>query len=377
MQRGQVYRVGKCWLLRWREPVLMDGKHVKKLMTRKIATYGDQYRSKADVQPLADAFLAPLNARMVRAESTQEVAAFLEQVYLPHSTETLKPSTARGYLDMFRLVQPHLNGIQLREVRTPDIEKILNGIAATPKADGTSRSKASLKHAKAFLSGAFRYAKRTGAINENPVHDTVVPKGAPPRETHAYTLDEIHAMLAVLQEPARTAVLVAALTGLRLSEIKGLKWEDFTGDELRVARSVWNGVLSETKTQSSHAAVPLLPIVKRALQEHRKRTPDGFIFQGGTGEPMRLENTVRRDIRPALLKAGLEWHGWHAFRRGLATNLYALGATDRTAQAILRHANVATTMAYYVKPVASESVAAMRKLETAFAKSGARRAKLA
>jgi len=31
------------------------------------------------------------------------------------------------------------------------------------------------------------------------------------------------------------------------------------------------------------------------------------------------------------------WHGWHAFRRGLATNLHALGVDDKTIQAILRH----------------------------------------
>lgn len=31
------------------------------------------------------------------------------------------------------------------------------------------------------------------------------------------------------------------------------------------------------------------------------------------------------------------WHGWHAFRRGLATNLYGLGVADKTIQAILRH----------------------------------------
>jgi integrase len=45
-----------------------------------------------------------------------------------------------------------------------------------------------------------------------------------------------------------------------------------------------------------------------------------------------------------------EWHGWPAFRRELGSNLYALGVPDKIFQRILRHANVSTTLAYYVKP---------------------------
>ena len=59
-------------------------------------------------------------------------------------------------------------------------------------------------------------------------------------------------------------------------------------------------------------------------------------------------NVLNRTILPVLRKAGIEWHGWHAFRRGLATNLYRLGVADKTIQAILRHANVGTTMNIYV-----------------------------
>jgi integrase len=47
-----------------------------------------------------------------------------------------------------------------------------------------------------------------------------------------------------------------------------------------------------------------------------------------------------------------EWHGWHACRRGLGSNLYRLGAPDKVIQLILRHANVATTLAYTSSRVA-------------------------
>jgi len=59
----------------------------------------------------------------------------------------------------------------------------------------------------------------------------------------------------------------------------------------------------------------------------------------------------------------MEWHGWHAFRRGLATNLNRLGVPAKTIQSILRQSNVNTTLAYYVKTSPTDSVAAMALLE--------------
>ena len=185
-------------------------------------------------------------------------------------------------------------------------------------------------------------------------------------------------MLDVLDEPARTLVLVAALTGLGSAELKGLRWEDFTGDELNVSRNVWMGHITETKTLARNAPVPVIDLVKEALEEQRARTGGvGFIFPARNGKPLRLENLLRRDMRPAFDEAKIKWHGWHAFRRGLATNLSGLGVEDKTIQAILRHSNVSTTRDYYIRPVAAKSVAAMRKMENAFTKSGARLAKLA
>ena len=59
-----------------------------------------------------------------------------------------------------------------------------------------------------------------------------------------------------------------------------------------------------------------------------------------------------------------EWHGWHAFRRGLVTNLHDLGGPDKTIQAILKHANVQVTQNSYIKTLDSQSIAAMKSLES-------------
>jgi integrase len=365
MQTGTIRRVGNIWMLRYYEPVLHDGRIVKRAKAKKLDDYSDKYKSEHDVRPLADLILAPINAQRAQAESTQKLATFLEHVYLPYIETTKKPSTVRSYWDMFRLVKPYVPDAELSAIRTSTVDRLIQAVASSkPRAHTT------LRNVKSFLSGAFRYAKRTDAISENPVRDSVVPKGKPRGATPAITLEQIQKFLTLLPEPAKTIVLVAAMTGLRKCEVMGLQWSDVDGDELHVNRSVYRSQVTDTKTQASRAPVPLLPIVKKALEAHRKRsTASPYIFCGPKfGKPLHLENVVNRDIKPALEEAGVSWQGWHAFRRGVGTNLHALGADDLTISHILRHGNVGVTQSFYERPVSASSHKAMRRLEKAFKK---------
>jgi integrase len=64
-----------------------------------------------------------------------------------------------------------------------------------------------------------------------------------------------------------------------------------------------------------------------------------------------------------------KWRGWHAARRGLGSNLYALGVPEKVIQQILRHANVATTNTYYTKTASDQVTSAMEKLQQALPES--------
>ena len=61
--------------------------------------------------------------------------------------------------------------------------------------------------------------------------------------------------------------------------------------------------------------------------------------------PLDLDDPTRREIPPFV-----KFHGWHAFRRGLGTGLYEIAMRDIDIQALLHHADVSTTKAYYIKP---------------------------
>jgi integrase len=260
------------------------------------------------------------------------------------------------------LIKPHLGDVQLRSFGPVEAEQLLHDFTSKKL-----RAHTQIKNMKNFLSGTFRYAVRIGLIRFNPMREVMLPRtGKPTQDTAAYSLNEVHAMLKELPEPVRTAVLVAALTGLRHSEIRGLRWDDFTGTELRVRRAVWASHINETKTPASAAPVPVLPVLRKALEAHRKRSLGEFIFSGGTGRPLVLMNVTRRTIIPTLAKKKIAWHGWHGFRRGLASNLNELGVDDSVIRAILRHASVSVTQKHYIKTTSPQAEAAMKKLAKAF-----------
>jgi len=386
-QRGYIFHKGNSWFLRYCDDVLQpDGTIKRKLVCKKLPVeYGGAYRTKASVKPFAQELLAPVNSGLLNPQSTMLVTDFVERVYFPeHVSKKLRPATLKQYRDVWENhLKNRLGKLTLRSFRTVHGETMLAQIAAQ-----TGLGRSSLRHIKAFLSGAFKQAKRLGILDGiNPVQDVSIPQAPEPEDTYAYSLSEIKAMLAILKEPARTVVLCAALAGFRKSELRGLTWEDFDGKELSVRRSVWNSTISEPKTKRSKAPVPVVKQLADALETLRQRMGKlavGPIFQAGNGKPLNLDNLARRVIVPALSpcavcrkqesehkpeghvfqrdKALPEWHGWHAFRRGLATNLHALGVDDKTIQAILRHSNVGLTMNVYVKSVAQSQVNAMDAL---------------
>ena len=194
-------------------------------------------------------------------------------------------------------------------------------------------------------------------------------------ETKPYSLEEIAAMLKVLSEPSATAVATAAFTGLRLGELRGLTWESYelAQDEeslgwLNVTQSVWRTTVGDPKTAKSKAPVPVIPQLAQKLDGHRKGCGNpvtGPIFANSVGRPLDLNGCYQREMRDVLKRAGLSWHGWHGFRRGLASNLNRLGVDDSVIQRILRHSTVATTQNHYIKTSSPDAVAAMRQFSEA------------
>jgi integrase len=318
---------------------------------------------------MAQDFLRPFNDASSEHQPTSRLGEFVEKIYLPYVKDHKRPSTYKGYKDMW---EDHLKvrcgDWWLRDARTVDLQRLLDEVA---REDGLNKT--TLKHIKHLLSGIYKFALQQGLFEQaNPATATSIPDAPAANETYAYSLEEITRMAAVLPEPAATVVLTAAFSGLRRGEIRGMKWENLERGEplafYRVSQSIWNGIATEPKTKKSKAPVPFIGILAVKLEAHRAacgNPTSGPMFANTLGKPLDLDGLYQRHMKEIFQAAGIEWHGWHAFRRGLATNLHRLGVDDKTIQAILRHSNVAVTQACYIKTVSADAVAAMQQLEAA------------
>lgn len=385
-QNGTIIRIGDRWYVRYWERRNIGEAVQRKRVTHQlgpVVTRGK--RPPADIENEAGRHMATVNSGLVCAERIVTIRDFVERVYLPWIDEHKRPSTAKGYRDIWEdHLQPLCQQVWLKDTRTYHVQGWLNQIGA----DKLSRN--TLKHVKSVISGIFTLAKQQDYFQaENPARDTAVnPRAVEPQETYAYTLEEIQSILALLPEPAATAFAVAAIMGLRHGEIQGLIWENHRDGELYVSRSIWNGRISEPKTRKGRAPVPIIRQVAERLEMHRLRSANplaGPIFANSVGKPLSLGSVVNRVILPSLNRCETcgktqsehqkaehiykrdsrvpEWKGWHAARRGLGSNLYRLGVPDIVIQRILRHANVSTTATYYIKTAAGDVRDAMAMLE--------------
>jgi integrase len=266
-QRGYVLRKGSFWYLRYYDiEIQADGtlKNVQKC--DQLVEFGGDYRSKSSVRVLADEHLAPLNNGTLSPASTMTLNQFIEQRYLPYIQSEREPSTYAGYKNAFHLHIKKRGNIPLRDVRTLEIDQMLKDIVSE-----FDTAKTTIQHDKQFLSGVFRHAKRKGVINtENPVRDAELPKCKESEDTHAYSLEDELTMLSILPEPAATVVALAAFTGMREGELRGMRWESYTGEEIRVAKSVWRMHVKGPKTKASKAPVPVIAQLAAKLEEYRE-----------------------------------------------------------------------------------------------------------
>jgi len=403
-QTGHVYRSGQHWVVRYRENLVENGKLVRRHMARKVDVVLPEHqrlkRAPAVVLEKAQAMLAPLNSGKYDPQATQTLVEYVEQKYFPDHENLIRKSTLAGYKRRWKFLKPYCGSIRLRDFRTVDGQRILNEIARqNPALLGST-----LQHLKSLLSAFFTYAIGLGildgevtisgtrkTVTGNPMRGVRIPNAPEGEETYAYSLEEITQIMMRLPQPAYTIVACAAFTGLRRSELAGLQWQDYTGTEISVTRSVWEGRVDKPKTRKSKAPVPCIPVLTKILDAYRERSGNpasGVMFASQKGTPLNLNNVLNRMILPELnvcihcRKAEVDhrredehkyernperpqWHGWHSFRRGLGTTLHRLRVDDLTIQRILRHSNVAVTQACYIKSLPAESVAAMNLLEEA------------
>ena len=153
------------------------------------------------------------------------------------------------------------------------------------------------------------------------------------------TPDEIRAIVAHLEGVRRPLLLTAIFTGLRASELRGLRWADI---DLRRAvlhvrqRADRYQQIGRPKSEAGERTVPLPPLLVNTLREWKIACPKGakdLAFANQRGNPHTLADIVRRSLHPAQITAGVVDEKGRAKYGGLHTlrHFYASWCINRRA----------------------------------------------
>jgi integrase len=171
------------------------------------------------------------------------------------------------------------------------------------------------------------------------------------------------------RELASTLLTLGSYTSLSKSGLAGLDWEGFDPVEkvLYVRRSRVEGKEGHTKTKARVRKQPLNGVSVQQLLHYKNKTlGTGLIFCGITGafdrRPLNFKY-FEKLLKAALQKETVPWHGWHAFRRAFATNLYHKDVKEVTVQSLMGHKKGSTiTREHYIQPQDDSAKAAVTLL---------------
>ncbi len=364
MQQGSIIQATRkqgpdVWQFRWSE----KDRNGRRIYRKRVIGTVRQYPDAQAARDATSALLSHINAGSsdngACKITIEQICEHFEQRELRsgdsfRSFATVK--TYRGYIRKW--IKPRWGSLYLDEIKAVEVEAWLRRL---------SLARSSRAKIRSILSILFNHACRYELFDRNPVR--FVRQGAKRRRApDVLTAAEIKELVDHLLLRERTLVLLAVSTGLRQSELFGIKWRDvdFQRGELSVVRSIVFGVVGRCKTESSQKPVPLHPLLGEALltwRETRRFTGCGdWVFASRLQKGRRPywgAAILRKYIRPVAESLNIQKRiGWHTFRHTYSTLLRSVGAEFKVMQELMRHSTLRTTMDVYTQAVAPAKHAA-------------------
>ena len=210
-----------------------------------------------------------------------------------------------------------------------------------------------------LIRSTLRHAKEAGFLETLPEFPRLPKPGATIQ--HVLTSEDVTRILLATPAPHRLALEIAAYTGLRAGEVRGLKWADVDLERgiIVVRRSRSYGI--EAAPKSGHErVVPIHPRLLALFSNSAKRPKQAYVTGPSDGEPWG-QNAVRQAFRGACKRIGLEGFRLHDLRHAFVTELFRSGASAPVVQKLAGHQHLTTTQRY-AHTVLPDLTAAVLKL---------------
>jgi integrase len=323
---------------------------------RRKVVYGE---TRAEVNKRRTEILHNLNRGIPVQTTSTRLSVFLEE-WLASIKPNVRPKTYSNYA---MVVREHLTPTLGRFTVDKLSQRHVQELMSAKQRDGLSIR--TVLYIRSILRAALNAAMKWDLVARN-VATLVDPPQAPRYEP--VTLDEPKArqlLAAVTGDHLEALYVVSLLLGLRQAESFGLQWRDvdLEASTLTVRKQLQRidgqPTFTEPKTSRSKRMIALSPSIAAALKRHRTRQVEERLSAGGRwqaqwdlvfcdthGSPLYATH-VRTHLQGALKRAGLDEMRWHDLRHSAASMPAARGVHPTTAQAILGHATISTTLGVY------------------------------
>lgn len=347
------------WTIHWDEPRAADGKRRQ----RNKSIKGTKREAEAELRKI----LASLDSGSYITPSKKAVGDLLSLWLDNYAAINTRARTSEGYrMICDKHLIPHLGGIVLAQLQPAHVQSYYSVALKEGRSDGKGGLSArTLKHHHRVLSEALEWGIKQGLLARN-ICKQVTPPRPIPQDMQVLTEYEVEKLLEVARPTQYYHLIHLALyTGMRRSEVLGLRWKD--ADMVLAAVRVTQGlhrlanqetVFTEPKTPKSRRSVALSPAAVLDLRHHYQEqkgirdalgvsiTDDDLVFANPDGSPL-SPSTVSHAFADLCKKAGIEGIRLHDLRHTHATLLMKRGTKPKVVQERLGHSSISVTMDIY------------------------------
>jgi len=258
------------------------------------------------------------------------------------SERKASPHTIEGYRrDLDKLLR-YMQKLQITAFERLQPHHMRSFVAAEHRGGLSPKS---LQRLLSSCRSLFRQLTREGLLSHDPLAGVRGPK-VHRKLPQVLDVDETTALVEgdgnddALGVRDRAMLELFYSSGLRLSELTGLRWLDLDLDAGEV-RVLGKGSKTRIVPVGRHAIAAL-----RALGDAEGRAPDSPVFRGRQGAPI-SPRTVQARMKTLAMRQGFAKHVHpHLLRHTFASHMLESSGDLRAVQELLGHADIATTQIY-------------------------------
>ena len=254
---------------------------------------------------------------------------------------TLADNSYKNYKPAYNRAIAEFGKADVSSITAKDVEKYINCFAKT-------YAKKTVTTQRQIIRQILNKAQREGYIAYNPADAVLLPKNLPQKKRRAPSPAQIKLIKKSLDKTFGLFAYLIYYTGCRRGEALALRYEDIDrkAKKVRINKSAYyigaRPYIKSPKTEAGDRVVPLLSALASALPNKKH----GYIFSDDGGETPLMNHRVTKLYASYQAETGVTVTP-HEIRHGYATALHDAGVDYKTAQTLLGHAQLSTTMDIY------------------------------